>query len=669
MQPRSKALRLLVLLISTGMLALGAVTAPLSASADPDPDVKEPDSAGVDLLDATPVPMIVETDGGAPVVSKDDYLNGRVTLDGLGHEMEIKGRGNTTWGMPKKPYKIKLETAASLIGSAAQEDWVLLANYADRSELRTSSAFTLAARTQLAWTPQSRFVDLVVNGESRGLYLLTEQVEKKTGRVDLPDDGYLLEVDQKLRRSGDPGFRCSTGLLIGYKDPDELSGDQKREVKQAIDKFEKVLYGKKFADPEKGYAAYIDVDSAVDWYLVEEFFRNQDSNFYSSVYFSWSPNEKIQMGPVWDFDLSAGTKYQAQTSPQGWHVRLGEHWVARMFEDPAFAAKVKQRWSYLAPVADRVIDQLPAAADRIDTSAAANWSLWREESQATLGSVHANTFDGEVDYLRDWLSQRRAWMSQTEAIFGRAPWSVEEQDEVVYVPVRLLGRDPNQGSVTVDYSWNSGTATRGEDFTVPDGRLVFGPGETEKTIPLTILADGNAEDSESIGLVLRDANGAILGSPAAVTVTVRPSDQRVDARISVAGKKGFAGRGTFNKSAKKQTKKATARVGQRKVFQVRLDNDQDARNKVFVTASDRPGQAVRAKVRYYAGGRDITKKVGSENGWKQNIKPGKSQKVRIVVQPGAKMRAGSRVVAKLTATWKGDENQVDAVKGVVKVRR
>ncbi len=164
--------------------------------------------------------------------------------------MEVKGRGNSTW--VEEAYKIKLETAASLIGSAPQKDWVLLANYADRSNLRTSSAFALAARTRLAWTPQSRFVDLVVNGQPMGLYLLTEQVEQKTGRVDLPEDGYLLEVDQKLRASGDPGFRSSKGLLIGYKDPDELSNDQKREVKEAIDEFEKVLYGKRFADPERG---------------------------------------------------------------------------------------------------------------------------------------------------------------------------------------------------------------------------------------------------------------------------------------------------------------------------------------------------------------------------------------------------------------------------------
>lgn len=165
--------------------------------------------------------------------------------------------------------------------------------------------------------------------------------------------------------------------------------------------------------------------------------------------------------------------------------------------------------------------------------------------------------------------------------------------------------------------------------------------------------------------MLNAVDNAILGSPTAVTVTVRPSDQRVDAQIAVRGKNGFVGKGVSNRSAKNQTQQTRARAGQHRAFRVRLDNSGQARNKAVVSAKDRPRGA---KVRYYVGGRDITKAVGSDRGWKTRIDPGKTQKLRAVVRPGARMPAGSRVVTKLKATWRGDVDQVDAVKGVVRVR-
>jgi len=127
---------------------------------------------------APPTQLVVTTEGGAPVVSKDDYINATVTLDGVTHVTEIRGRGNSTWKWPKKPYKLKLEEDAALVGARAHDEWVLLAGYADRSAVRTAAAFAIAAHTTLRWTPKYRYVDVVLNGQPQGLYLLTEQVEQ-----------------------------------------------------------------------------------------------------------------------------------------------------------------------------------------------------------------------------------------------------------------------------------------------------------------------------------------------------------------------------------------------------------------------------------------------------------------------------------------------------------
>ena len=350
--------------------------------------------------------MTINTAGAAPIVSRDDYVDASMLLGDVTYAMEIRGRGNSTWGWPKKPYKIKLGTEAGLLGLPAHDEWVLLANYGDRSALRNHLALRLADMTRLAWSPNTRFVDVVLNGVSQGLYLLTDQVEQGPARVALPEGGYLLEIDRRFRRSGEKGFWSEHNVPVSLKDPDELSVEQRREVKHAVRDFEDVLYGEDFADPLTGYAAFINVDSVVDWYLVEEFFRNQDSNFASSVNVTFTPGIGFAMGPAWDFDLSAGTKWRISTVPQGWHTRRGGHWIARMFDDPMFAARVKARWAELRPTVDALISQVDPAAGVIRSSALANWPLWPTVVPELQGSVHADSFDGEVAFLRDWLAAR-----------------------------------------------------------------------------------------------------------------------------------------------------------------------------------------------------------------------------------------------------------------------
>ncbi len=100
-----------------------------------------------------PAPLSITTEGGVPITSRDDYVNGSMLLDGVQRVIEIRGRGNSTWTWPKKPYKIKLAEDAALLGTEPRDEWVLLANYADRTALRTFLAMGLGASTRLAFTP------------------------------------------------------------------------------------------------------------------------------------------------------------------------------------------------------------------------------------------------------------------------------------------------------------------------------------------------------------------------------------------------------------------------------------------------------------------------------------------------------------------------------------
>ena len=320
----------------------------------------------------------------------------------------------------------------------------------------------------------------------------------------------------------------STGIPVSFKDPDEPKKSERQLVRRAVHLFEKALYGKNFADPKFGYRQHVDLDSFIDWYLVEELFHNQDSNFFSSVHFTWTPGGDIAMGPVWDFDLSAGTKWNGTSPTEGYYTRYGRnHWINRMFQDPAFTAAVKQRWAELRPVVDAMIAEIPVAANVIRSSALNNWAIWPTTTESELvGSVHANTFDGEVAYLGSWLSARAAWMSQDEVVIDMTSSKVRERPRVINVPVRILGDQTRPAAVA--YALTSSTATLGKDFTMTGGTLTFGPGETVKTFPVRILSDREPERREKFTIQLVAASaGTRLDNPATVTFTIKKNDQRV----------------------------------------------------------------------------------------------------------------------------------------------
>nr|WP_300046217.1 CotH kinase family protein [uncultured Nocardioides sp.] len=501
-------------------LAVAASTVVLSPASGREPTPTERATAAVGWPPAAPTQLVIDTAGA--VIDREDYVAGTVTLDGVTRVTEVRGRGNSTWGWAKKPYKLKLEDDAALVGSREYDEWVLLAGYGDRSGLRTAAAFAVAAQTRLGWTPRFRFVEVVLNGASQGLYLLTEQVEQGKGRVDLPDDGYLLEFNKRYLRDGEPGFRTKRGSSIAFKDPDEITKKQRRQVRGAVTRFEKVLYGPGFADPKTGYAAYVDVKRIIDWYLVEELFANQDSNFQSSVHFSWVPGKRFRFGPVWDFDLSAGTKWRSTSSPESWYTRTGKHWISRMLEDPAFSRRVKSRWARLRPAADAVVSQLRVASATLEPLAEADWRQWHADGTDLEWTRHATTRNGEVAFLEDWLSQRVRWLSRNEARMGDNRMSTEERARTVWVPIELQ----SAAAQPVDVTWTIAglTAEPGVDFVAGDGRTTFAPGEKLHYVPVQVLDDDVSERRELLTVRLLGASGAVLpGSPGTTVVAIAPN--------------------------------------------------------------------------------------------------------------------------------------------------
>jgi hypothetical protein len=308
----------------------------------------------------------------------------------------------------------------------SDSNWIMLANYDDKTMLRNDVSLKMSELMGMAWTPSSAFVELYLNGVYNGTYELTEKVEVSKARLDIGsiDDtdnsgtdltgGYIGEIDVY---DGETFMMTSlVGLPIGIADPDPPTTEQSTYFSTNFELAENSMYATGFADPEAGWRAFWDEDSVVNYFLVEELAGNQDANDWSSDYF-YKPRSdpKFYRGPVWDMDITLGNDdYGAIQSPNVPWARTQAAWYRQLFKDPTFQTDVAARWAAVRPQ----IITLPAY---IDTRAAAltlasqnNNGRWPTLGERVWPNPEAaGTYQAEIDYMKSWLTARIAYMDAT----------------------------------------------------------------------------------------------------------------------------------------------------------------------------------------------------------------------------------------------------------------
>ena len=375
----------------------------------------------VDITKFTGLPIIyLKTDQNLPIDSKEDYVKGDVIIKGGRNfsnlentSIKIRGRGNSTWYVhPKKPYQLKLDEEQEFLDMPAEKKWIFLAEYSDKTMMRNTIAFEIGYLSNLDWTPESNFAEVFINEKYNGTYNITQKVEEGDNRVVIGSDGYLLEIDQLDRLDPDDVFFYTGNFLINIKAPElELNSDAYNYVKNLLNEFEANLYSSQFKHPTEGYAKYIDVDSFIDWYLISEITKNQDSKSFSSIFLNVIPGQKIKMGPLWDFDLSFGNvDYSECELATGFWVK-DHKWYTKLFEDESFVEKVKIRFNFFKENEGYILDKMDFYANQLKWSQQENDMVW-----GTLGTyvwpnpVVYNTYDEEVSHLKNWYSQRMNWL-------------------------------------------------------------------------------------------------------------------------------------------------------------------------------------------------------------------------------------------------------------------
>ncbi len=391
----------------------------------------------------------IQTKDGAPIVSREVYVDATFTLlnpavspEAMPLNGKIRGRGHSTWGLPKNPYKVQFKEDAAyaavpdFLGMRKNRNWALLADWYDRSLMRNKLAFSLgnsvAFSDGLKWTPSGQHLEVYLNGDYVGVYLLAEDIRIAPERLDIrkmaktdTDGGYIVEVDMRLDCYNDGTLNLQhltplrVPVCIDTPDEGSITTAQLAYIKGLVDSAEGDIYG-------GASLARLNPASFADWYLLSELFRNNDAVFFASD-FMWkdtnsaaNPADRLlNMGPIWDFDLSAGNyNFNDNWKSEGCWVNktppgVTTNWFGRLFDNRAFLDLTIARWKAKRPLIGTFVNaSLDAWSVRLAAPQQRNFQRW-----PILGTQWTNyytfaTWEEEVAFLRVFLNERMAWMDR-----------------------------------------------------------------------------------------------------------------------------------------------------------------------------------------------------------------------------------------------------------------
>ncbi|MCR1960985.1 hypothetical protein FMM66_11510 [[Clostridium] cocleatum] len=431
--------------------------------------------------------VYINTENGSDVTSKDYYINGEMKIQGnerynlettklYDGKIEIKGRGNSTWGLPKKPYKIKLDSKTNLFSMGKNKHWVLLANYYDSSSLRNTLSYDLSGALDMPQT-ETVHTGVVFNGKYVGIYQFCEQIRVDEKRVDVlnwddeakdlskiiatkeglnADDlesylaenlswttsgkfnyqgktyfisnydytipsingGYLLELDSNYDEVSK--FKTNSNQPLMFKSPEFAvsNQDMMNYVKNYIQAYENAVMSKDYHSMYEGnnvhYSELFDMDSLVDYWLVTELFFNEDG-MKKSTYMYKDVDDKFHMGPIWDMDWSSGASQSAAIPTDQWQTLYF----------PAYGnssePQLRQWYRYLIkdPYFVSCVKQRyeEVRNNQIADMMASieDYRVYLKEAGASNSAIwygNTNTSEYEISKLKSWLTDRLAFMDE-----------------------------------------------------------------------------------------------------------------------------------------------------------------------------------------------------------------------------------------------------------------
>lgn len=366
--------------------------------------------------------LVIETDNFRQINNKETKVPahfqfyGKSKPSGPIQDLTIRGRGNSSFVMTKYGYKINLAEKISMLGMSKDKEWDLVSNFRDKSMVQNYITYQLAGILGDEYHPQCKFLELFLNRQYQGIYLLVEHVKVSKNRINIAknDSSFLFEKTTETSTNG-VLFTSSLNYIFKFDQPKEPSIHSQELLENHINEFERFLQSKSIYNLDS-IAQWIDIEDFIRYYWIQEFTKNIDGH-RRSIFLTWekkdSINTPIKMGPVWDFDLGYGNSSDKKAVPDQWLIR-NYGWNRFLFKNKEYKKRVKDYWEKNRAVFVATLDSIDSISRELAEASSNEFKRWpvlENDSGFPFFKKFSN-YQEAVDALKNWIEQRIQWIDE-----------------------------------------------------------------------------------------------------------------------------------------------------------------------------------------------------------------------------------------------------------------
>lgn len=362
--------------------------------------------------------IVIETEDFAGVRDRETEIPSHLQIYGEKapesevYELTVRGRGNSSFKMPKYGMKLEFTDKVSLLGMPKNRDWALVANFGDKTHLRNYMMTRLSEWLGAKYTPRMQFVEVYLNRNYMGLYLLSETIKVGKNRVNIDENDTTFLLEKEDSKKFDPPYVLTDNQYYYHiKSPKNPSPETEKLLKNHLNAFENFMedYYLHRANEIKNW---LDVDDFLLFYWVQEYSKNEDGNYARSVFMTWKKGEPIHFGPLWDFDLAFGNASREQNqNPEDWYIRkyrLNYY----IMQNAVVKEAALDYWNNHRKTFKALIDSIPvyrAIIEKAIDNEYRRWPVIGNTENWALKDPY-DSYDEAVEVMTEWMKKRYQWI-------------------------------------------------------------------------------------------------------------------------------------------------------------------------------------------------------------------------------------------------------------------
>ena len=362
--------------------------------------------------------IVIETEDFAGVRDRETEIPSHLQIYGEKapesevYELTVRGRGNSSFKMPKYGMKLEFTDKVSLLGMPKNRDWALVANFGDKTHLRNYMMTRLSEWLGAKYTPRMQFVEVYLNRNYMGLYLLSETIKVGKNRVNIDENDTTFLLEKEDSKKFDPPYVLTDNQYYYHiKSPKNPSPETEKLLKNHLNAFENFMEDY-YLHRTNEIKNWLDVDDFLLFYWVQEYSKNEDGNYARSVFMTWKKGEPIHFGPLWDFDLAFGNASREQNqNPEDWYIRkyrLNYY----IMQNSVVKEAALDYWNNHRKTFKALIDSIPvyrAIIEKAIDNEYRRWPVIGNTENWALKDPY-DSYDEAVEVMTEWMKKRYQWI-------------------------------------------------------------------------------------------------------------------------------------------------------------------------------------------------------------------------------------------------------------------